>query len=88
VLSGAAGLRLGHALLIPGRRTRLDSLAAATRRCTVLLYGTTVFLVIAASIKAFWSSAPWLPLGGKCVAAVCWLAVISYLLFQGRARAG
>ncbi len=89
VLAGAAGLRLGHALLIPGRSTRRDSLVAATRRCTVLLYGSTALLLIAASIEAFWSSAPWLPPGVKyAVAAVCWLAVIGYLTLQGRSRAG
>lgn len=89
VLAGAAGLRLGHALLIPGRSTRLDSLVSATRRCTVLLYGSTAMLVIAAGIEAFWSSAPWLPPGLKFgVAAVCWLAVLGYLTLQGRRRAG
>ena len=31
VLSGAAGLRIGHALLAPGRLTRLQSLVQATR---------------------------------------------------------
>jgi uncharacterized membrane protein SpoIIM required for sporulation len=89
VLAGAAGLRLGHALLIPGRRTRLDSLVSATRRCTVLLYGSTTLLVIAAGVEAFWSSAPWLPPGIKYgVAAVCWLAVLGYLTLYGRRRAG
>lgn len=89
VLAGAAGLRLGHALLIPGRSTRLHSLVSATRRCTVLLYGSTTMLVIAAGIEAFWSSAPWLPPAVKySVAGMCWLAVLGYLTLPGRARAG
>lgn len=89
VLAGAAGLRLGHSLLVPGRSTRLHSLVVATRRCTVLLYGSTAMLVIAASIEAFWSSAPWLPPVVKySVAAACWLAVLGYLTLQGRRRAG
>jgi uncharacterized membrane protein SpoIIM required for sporulation len=89
VLAGAAGLRLGHGLLVPGRATRLDSLVAATRRCTVLLYGSTAMLVVAAGIEAFWSSAPWLPPGVKYgVAAVCWLAVLGYLTRWERRRAG
>ena len=41
VLSGAAGLRIGHALLAPGRLTRLQSLVLATRDSAVLLYGVT-----------------------------------------------
>jgi uncharacterized membrane protein SpoIIM required for sporulation len=89
VLAGAAGLRLGHSVLIPGRRTRLESLVSATRSCTVLLYGSTTMLVVAAGIEAFWSSARWLPPGAKyAVAAVCWLAVLGYLTLQGRPRAG
>jgi uncharacterized membrane protein SpoIIM required for sporulation len=89
VLAGAAGLRLGHALLMPGRRTRLDSLVWATRRCTVLLYGSTAMLIIAAAIEAFWSSARWLPPAVKyAVAAACWVAVLGYLTLRGRRRAG
>jgi len=89
VIAGAAGLRLGHALLMPGRRTRLDSLVWAARRCTVLLYGSTAMLFIAAGIEAFWSSAHWLPPGVKyAVATVCWFAVLGYLVLQGRPRAG
>jgi uncharacterized membrane protein SpoIIM required for sporulation len=89
VLAGGAGLRLGQALLMPGRRTRLDSLVWAARRCAVLLYGSTAMLFIAAAIEAFWSSARWLPAGVKYgVAALCWLAVLGYLTLQGRRRAG
>lgn len=88
VLAGAAGLRIGHSLLMPGRSTRLHSLVTATKRCTVLLYGSTAMLFIAAAIEAFWSSAPWLPPGVKySVAAACWLAVVGYLTRQGRHRA-
>jgi uncharacterized membrane protein SpoIIM required for sporulation len=88
VLSGAAGLRLGHALLAPGRATRHQSLMSAARECVVLIYGVTGMLLIAAAIEAFWSSATWLPLGIKLgVAAVCWATVITYLTRQGRRRA-
>jgi uncharacterized membrane protein SpoIIM required for sporulation len=85
VLSGAAGLRIGHALLAPGRRTRLQSLVLATKETTVIVYGVILFLLIAAAIEAFWSSATWMPPAMKYgVAAVCWIAVLSYLTLQGR----
>ncbi len=85
VLSGGVGLRLGHSLISPGRRSRLQSLVVAARECTVILYGVTVMLLIAAAIEAFWSSSRWLPLTAKySVAALCWLAVFAYLTFQGR----
>ncbi len=85
VLSGAAGLRLGYSLLAPGRRTRLQSLVTAARESVVIVYGVSAMLLIAAAIEAFWSSAGWIPLSVKYgVAAVCWIAVISYLVLQGR----
>jgi uncharacterized membrane protein SpoIIM required for sporulation len=88
VLSGAAGLRIGHALVAPGRLTRLRSLEQATRDAAVLLYGVTAMLFVAAAIEAFWSSAKWIPpLVKYGVAGVCWTAVLAYCGFQGR-RAG
>jgi len=85
VLSGAAGLKLGHALIAPGRRTRGQSLVHAAKECVVVVYGVTAMLVVAAAFEAFWSSAPWLPHSVKyTVAGVCWFAVFAYLLFQGR----
>jgi len=85
VLAGAAGLRIGHAWLAPGRSTRLQALVQATQDSAIVLYGVTAMLVIAAGIEAFWSSARWLPLTVKYgVAAVCWTAVLGYFAFQGR----
>jgi uncharacterized membrane protein SpoIIM required for sporulation len=85
VLSGAAGLRLGHALLAPGRYTRLQSLVHAAQESAVIIYGVVAFLLIAAGIEAFWSSARWIPLPMKySVAALVWIAVLSYLTMQGR----
>ena len=85
VLSGAAGLKLGHSLLAPGRRTRRQSLVHAARECVVLVYGVTAMLVVAAAIEAFWSSAIWLPNAVKySAAAVCWIVVLIYLSLQGR----
>ena len=60
VLAGAAGLRIGHALLAPRRLTRLQSLVQATEDSAVVLYGVTAMLFVAAAIEAFWSSASWI----------------------------
>jgi uncharacterized membrane protein SpoIIM required for sporulation len=85
VLSGAAGLRIGHSLLAPGRLARPHSLVLATRECAVLLYGVTAMLLIAAAVEAFWSSAIWLPAAAKyAVAACCWTAALAYFALQGR----
>jgi uncharacterized membrane protein SpoIIM required for sporulation len=88
VLAGSAGLRIGRALLAPDRLTRRQSLVVAAQDSVVLLYGVTAMLFVAAAVEAFWSSASWLAPPVKYgVAAVCWIAVLGYLAFQGR-RAG
>ena len=51
----------------------------------MILYGVTAMLIIAAAVEAFWSSAGWLDVRIKyATAAVCWTAVLSYLIVQGR----
>jgi len=88
VLSGAAGLRIGHALLSPGRLTRRQALVQATQESAIILYGVTAMLIVAAGIEAFWSSARWLAPEIKYgVAAMCWIAVLSYFTLQGRRAA-
>ena len=83
VLSGAAGLRIGHSLLAPGQQPRRPSLVRAAQDTAVLLYGVVALLVVAAFVEAFWSSARWLPPAVKyAVAAICWTAVILYLTRQ------
>src|SRR3954462_7865661 len=61
VLSGAAGLRLGAALVSPGRLTRKDALAVAGREAASIIYGVAAIIVAAAFIEAFWSSRTALP---------------------------
>ncbi|HLQ11832.1 MAG TPA: stage II sporulation protein M [Steroidobacteraceae bacterium] len=85
VLAGAAGLRIGHALVAPGRSSRTQALATAGREATVIVYGVVVMLLIAAGLEAFWSSSVWLPSSAKYLAAsLSWGAVLSYFWRQGR----
>jgi uncharacterized membrane protein SpoIIM required for sporulation len=85
VLSGAAGLRIGHAWIAPGRLTRSQALVQATEDAATVLYGVTVLLVVAAAVEAFWSSSSWLPHPVKYgAAALCWTAVLGYFAVQGR----
>jgi len=87
VLSGAAGMRIGHALLAPGRYTRVQALVTAARESIVIIYGATIMLVLAAGVEAFWSSAGSVPHWVKyTAAAISWAAVISYLSLQGRSE--
>jgi uncharacterized membrane protein SpoIIM required for sporulation len=87
VLAGAGGLRLGHALLAPGRRTRLEALKFNARGAIVIIYGVVGMLLVAAALEAFWSSArwiaPWIKYGEG---ALCWALVLGYLGWQSRPR--
>ena len=88
VIAGTAGLRLGHAVVAPGHKLRRVAVVDVSRDTTVLLYGVTAMLVLAAAVEAFWSSASWLnPIVKYSVAAVCWTGVLGYFIIQGR-RAG
>ena len=53
VVAGAAGLRLGWALVEPGRRSRVDSLVAEGRRAVLLVLGTAPWLVLAGLVEGF-----------------------------------
>ena len=85
VLSGAAGLGLGSAVLMPGRHSRGEALREAAARLLPIIYGVIAMLVIAAAIEAFWSSAAWVAPQAKGVAAaLCWTVVLAGLLLPGR----
>lgn len=81
VLCGAAGLRIGRAVLLPGRTPRLSSLQIASRETSMIVFGAAVMLVIAAAIEAFWSSAAWVTPEAKFYcAAACWTLVALFFL--------
>lgn len=84
-LSGVAGMKLGLAVLAPGRRSRLRALLEEGRRAAVIVYGFAGMLVIAAFLEAFWSSSSLIPAWVKlAVGAVLWLAVVGYFALAGR----
>lgn len=87
VLAGAAGLKLGAALLAPGRLTRADALRHAAKISIRLLGGAIIFLVIAAFIEAYWSSSSSLSVLTKIsVGCGLWALVLCYLIGSGRGR--
>jgi uncharacterized membrane protein SpoIIM required for sporulation len=81
VLCGAAGLKIGRAVLLPGRFPRTASLQTAARETSVIVFGAASMLIIAAAIEAFWSSAAWVTPAAKFAgAAVCWILVSVFFL--------
>ena len=83
VLSGAAGLKIGLALLSPGHFTRLTALRLAAREAATIVYGAGLLLVLAAALEAFWSSQAGVPPAVKyTVGALLWVLTLTYL-FSG-----
>lgn len=85
VIAGAAGLKLGYSLLVPGNMSRLQSLQVAARTAIKLVYGVIAMLLVAAFIEAFWSSSGLMSHPVKYgVGALLWILVFAYLIFGGR----
>ncbi len=85
VFSGAAGLKLGWALLSPGRLSRLQAMQAAASDAIKIMYGTFIMLTIAALIEAFWSASAVIPNEVKyAVGALLWILVYYYCFFYAR----
>ncbi|KAF1053379.1 MAG: hypothetical protein GAK43_01436 [Stenotrophomonas maltophilia] len=83
--AGAAGLKLGWALLSPGRLTRGEALRLAAGRAIQLVVGVILLLLIAAFVEGYWSSIRSFPLAVKySVGAALWLLVGAYFLLLGR----
>ncbi len=85
VLAGVAGLKLGWAVVAPGRWSRVAALRQAAAEGVWLIVGVAALLVLAAFIEAFWSSNRAIPAVIKyAVGATGWLLVILYLSRAGR----
>lgn len=85
VLAGAAGLKLGFALLAPGRKTRLQSLKDAARNGIALVYGAALLDLLAAFLEAFWSSSALVSAAVKfAVGGSLWALMLAYFLLAGR----
>jgi uncharacterized membrane protein SpoIIM required for sporulation len=88
VLSGAAGLRLGMAVIRPGARSRKAALVGAARPAVRLMYGAALMFCAAAFVEAFWSPLTTVPAEVKIGAGLGgWALLLAYFAFSGRARA-
>ena len=90
VISGMAGMKLGFALLMPGRRSRPGALLDAAKTAVPLIMGAAAMTLLAAFIEGFWSANPFESLGGwrfkVWVGFAGWLFLLVYFLFCGRER--
>ncbi|CAA0111147.1 Uncharacterised protein [BD1-7 clade bacterium] len=80
-LSGAAGLKLGFAIVAPGNLTRLTALKQAGKEAAIMMYAAFLMLLMAALIEAFWSSSSVLGNPTKyAVGGILWVLVIGVFL--------
>lgn len=82
VVSGAAGLLMGWALINPGRRTRGEALREAGKDAVVLLATSVCLMFIAAPIEGFFSFNPDVPSAYK-VAVILGELVVWGLFWTG-----
>ncbi len=84
-LSGAAGLKLGFSLLMPGRKSRYQALLDSAKISVRIMGGVAIMFVLAAFIEAYWSSTQLIDAQIKyTVGAMLWLLVTGYFAFVGR----
>jgi uncharacterized membrane protein SpoIIM required for sporulation len=87
VISGAAGIQMGYALVATGGLTRLGSLRSQAKEIAHLILGAAGMLMIAAAIEGFWSPSS-VPAPVKWgVAGALAILVTTYFLVAGRGRA-
>ncbi|MEM8962099.1 MAG: stage II sporulation protein M [Acidobacteriota bacterium] len=89
VFAGAAGIRLGNALLLPGDLSRAESLRQAFPSVWTILWGTMLTLVAAGFIEGSFSqmSAKTVPYALKIgIAALLFGGLLSYLFLPRKRR--
>jgi len=84
VISGAAGIAMGYALVNAGQRSRWASLRAQAGDLFYMIMGAALMLLVAAFIEGFWSPSSILPPVKWGAAALLHVLVLAYLLFAGR----
>lgn len=84
IVSGMAGMRLGLAILRPGRLPRVRALVEASKEALPLIYGAAIMTSMAAVVEGFWSAQA-IPSGWKYTVGITgWVAHILYFSLAGR----
>jgi uncharacterized membrane protein SpoIIM required for sporulation len=84
VVSGMAGMKLGLAILSPGRLPRVRAMVEACKDALPLIYGAALLTTLAAVVEGFWS-AQRIPSDIKYTVGIAgWALHAAYFLFAGR----
>ena len=84
IISGMAGIRLGLAILRPGRLPRVRALVAASKQAMPLIYGAALMTFMAALVEGFWSAQAIPSMLKYTVGIMGWILHILYFLLAGR----
>lgn len=88
IVAGMAGMKLGLAILRPGRLPRVRALVEASRQALPLIYGAAAMTTLAAVVEGFWSAQD-ISYGWKySVGLAAWVGHIAYFLLAGRRQKG
>ncbi|HRV80322.1 MAG: stage II sporulation protein M [Planctomycetes bacterium] len=86
-LSTLAGLEIGLAWLMPGRKTRRYALVEGARSGLLLLFGAATMTALAAVVEGFWSPGSAAAETKYWVGGVLWVLVAAHLGLAGRRHA-
>ncbi|MFV2039377.1 MAG: stage II sporulation protein M, partial [Acidimicrobiales bacterium] len=87
VVSGAAGLRLGWAIIAPGDQTRVQALAGEGRRSVIIILGLAVVFVFAGLIEGFVTPSSLSTPVRVGIGILAELAFVLYIVSRGRLAA-
>jgi uncharacterized membrane protein SpoIIM required for sporulation len=85
IFSAYAGMLLGYRFFVTGGLSRGASIKKAGQTALPVIAGSTIMLVIAAGIEAFWSSKHNIPFMIRIAVGIgLWILLLLYFLFSGR----
>lgn len=84
VISGAAGIQMGYALVSTGGLSRLGSLRRQAPSVAAQVFGAGAMLLVAAGIEAFWSPSSFPPSVKFAFGGAMTVVVVGFLGFGGR----
>ncbi len=84
IIAGMAGMRLGLAILRPGRLPRVRALVEAGKQAMPLVYGAALLTFLAAVVEGFWSAQPVAAEIKYTVGGIGWILHLAYFALAGR----
>ena len=83
MVAGGAGLRMGWSLIVPGDRTRAQSLVAETQRSVSIIIGLVIVFIIAGLIEGFVTPSPLETWVRVMIGATAFIAFWAYIIGLG-----